>query len=76
MVIDPSHTKTPTSAPNRSRPIKPNGILVVRQRVRRLMRFLDFEAVSKQPRLSQSHPVRRIYPYLLTEMSIDLVNQI
>jgi putative transposase len=46
------------------------------KRVRRLMRAMGLEAIYPKPRLSRPHPEHRVYPYLLSGLSIDRPNQV
>jgi putative transposase len=52
------------------------GVRIGRHRVRRLMRLMGLEAIYQAPRTSASHPVHRIYPYLLKGMVIDRPNRV
>lgn len=44
--------------------------------IRRLMRSMNLLAIYPKPRLSQKHPERRIYPYLLRGVEIIRANQV
>ena len=49
---------------------------LVRQRVQRLMRIMGLRAIYRQPRTSQPTPERRVYPYLLRDLTITRANQV
>ena len=42
-----------------------------RHRVRRLMRLMGLAAIYQAPRTSTPHPVHRIYPYLLRNLTVE-----
>lgn len=46
------------------------------KRIRRLLRLMGLEAIYQKPRLSQTAPGHRIYPYLLRGVKIERVNQV
>ena len=48
------------------------GMTVSRKRVQRLMRIMGLRAIYRQPRTSQPVPERRVYPYLLRDLTIYL----
>lgn len=52
------------------------GFVVNRKRVRRLMRVMDLQVVSRRPNTSQPNPAHRVWPYLLRGMTIDRPNQV
>ncbi|MEE4016092.1 IS3 family transposase [Roseibium sp. FZY0029] len=56
--------------------LRRDGIVVGRQRVRRLMAKMGLEAIYKRPRTSQPHPQHKVYPYLLRGMTIGRPNQV
>ena len=43
---------------------------------KRLMRIMGLRAIYRQPRTSQPAPERRIYPYLLRDLTITRANQV
>ena len=47
------------------------GVPVGRHRVRRLMRLMGLAAIYQAPRTSTPHPVHRIYPYLLRNLTVE-----
>ena len=49
---------------------------VSRKRVQRLMRLMGLRAIYRRPRTSQPAPERRVYPYLLRDMTIARANQV
>ena len=50
------------------------GMPVSRKRVQRLMRIMGLRAIYRQPRTSQTAPERRVYPYLLRNLTITRAN--
>ena len=52
------------------------GLPVSRKRVQRLMRIMGLRAIYRQPRTSQPAPGRRVYPYLLRDLTITRANQV
>ena len=56
--------------------LRRQGDTVSRKRVRRLLRLLGLHAVFQRPRMSQSHPGHRIYPYLLRDVAITRPNHV
>ena len=52
------------------------GLPVSRKRVQRLMRLMGLRAIYRQPRTSQPAPERRVYPYLLRDLTITRANQV
>ena len=52
------------------------GMPVSRKRVQRLMRLMGLQAIYRQPRTSQPAPERRVYPYLLRNLTITRANQV
>ncbi len=52
------------------------GMPVSRKRVQRLMRLMGLRAIYRQPRTSQPAPERRVYPYLLRNLTITRANQV
>ena len=52
------------------------GMTVSRKRVQRLMRIMGLRAIYRQPRTSQPTPERRVYPYLLRDLTITRANQV
>ena len=52
------------------------GAAVNRKRVRRLMRLMGLEVIYPKPKLSVVDRDHRIYPYLLRDVAIELVDQV
>jgi putative transposase len=52
------------------------GHPVGRNRVRRLMRLMEIEAVYPKPKLSQPGEAHKVYPYLLKEVEVTRINQV
>ena len=50
--------------------------LVNRKRVKRLMQLMGMQAIHPGPKTSRPKPQRKIYPYLLRNLSIDQANQV
>jgi putative transposase len=76
-LLDEQYTRTPFyGVPRMTAVLRAAGQAVGPKRVRRLLRTMGLEAVYPKPRLSQSAPGHRIYPYLLRGMSIGRPNQV
>jgi putative transposase len=76
-LLDEQYTRTPFYGVRRMTWwLGDEGYGVNPKRVRRLMRTMGLEAVYPKPRLSQSAPGHRIYPYLLRGMTIGRPNQV
>jgi transposase InsO family protein len=45
--------------------LRRDGLVVNRQRIRRLMRVIGIEAIYQKPNMSRRHPQHTVYPYLL-----------
>ena len=56
--------------------LAPQGHLVNRKRVQRLMRLLGLVAIYQRPNTSQRAAAHKIYPYLLGGITIERVNQV
>ena len=52
------------------------GLPASRKRVQRLMRLMGLRAIYRQPRTSQPAAGRRVYPYLLRDLTITRANQV
>ena len=52
------------------------GLPISRKRVQRLMRIMGLRAIYRQPRTSQPAAGRRVYPYLLRDLTITQANQV
>ena len=55
--------------------LRRDGWSANRKRVKRLMRVMGLEAIYQKPNTSRSHPVHKVYPYLLRGLAIDRPNQ-
>ena len=56
--------------------LRTQGFEVNRKRVSRLMAVMGIEAVYPKPKLSQPGEGHRIYPYLLSGLGVDRINQV
>ena len=75
--IDELHLEIPSAGSRTLRTfLKNDGHRLGRQRVRRLMRKMGFEAIYRKPNLSRRHAAHPIYPYLLRHLNIDRPNQV
>jgi putative transposase len=52
------------------------GFDIGRRHVGTLMRRMGIEALYRKPNTSKKHPIHKIYPYLLRELTIDRANQV
>ncbi len=76
-LIDEQYLRTPFYGVRRFTDwLRDQGYVVGCKRVRRLMRTMGIEAIYPKPRLNQSSPKHRIYPYLLRGLKIDRPNQV
>ena len=76
-LIDEQYTRRPFyGVPRMTAWLRREGHLVNPKRVRRLMRLMGLEAIYPKPRLSQSGPEHKIYPYLLKGVVIDHSDQV
>ncbi len=74
--IDRQYLETPFYGSRRMRVwLEWRGVRVSRKRVQRLMRLMGLRAIYRQPRTSQPAPERRVYPYLLRNLTITRANQ-
>ena len=75
--LDRQYLETPFYGSRRMRAsLERQGLPVSRRRVQRLMRIMGLRAVYRQPRTSQPAPERRVYPYLLRDLTITRPNQV
>ena len=75
--MDRQYLETPFYGSRRMRAsLERQGIPVSRKRVQRLMRVMGLRAIYRQPRISQAAPERRVYPYLLRDLTITRPNQV
>lgn len=76
-LIDEQYTLRPFyGVPRMTAWLKRGRHLVNPKRVRRLMRLMGLEAIYPKPRLSQSFPGHKRYPYLLKGLVIDHSDQV
>lgn len=76
-LIDEQFTRTPFyGVPKMTAWLRSVGHQVNHKSVRRLLRLMDLEAIYPKPRMSQSHPEHKIYPYLLKCVRIDHADQV
>jgi putative transposase len=76
-LLDEKYTDTPYYGIRRMTAwLQSQGYAVNRKRVARLMRTMGLETIYPKPRLTQSPPGHRIYPYLLRDVPITRVNQV
>lgn len=76
-LIDEQFTRTPFyGVPKMNAWLRAVGHPLNHKRVRRLMRKMGLEAIYPKPRLSQSHPEHKIYPYLLKGVTVDRADQV
>ena len=75
--MDRQYLETPFYGSRRMRAsLERQGMPVSRKRVQRLMRVMGLRAIYRQPRTSQPAPERRVYPYLLRDLTITRPNQV
>ena len=76
-LLDEQYTRTPFYGIRRMTVwLRQQGYPVNPKRVARLLRTMGVETLYPKPRLSQPHPERRVYPYLLRGVPITRVNQV
>jgi putative transposase len=76
-LLDEQYTRTPFYGIRRMTVwLRQQGYAVNPKRVARLLRTMGLETIYPKPRLSQPHPERHIYPYLLRGVPITRVNQV
>jgi hypothetical protein len=56
--------------------LRQQGYAVNPKRVARLLHAMGLETIYPNPRMTQPHPERRVYPYLLRGVPITRVNQV
>lgn len=75
--LDELHLEHPfLGARKLTRLLKDAGFAVGRRHVSTLMRGMGIEAIYRKPRTSLPDKAHRIYPYLLTAVSIERANQV
>ena len=76
-LLDEKYTRTPFYGVRRMMVwLGEVGHAVNPKRVRRLMRLMGLEAIYPKPRLSLGGPGHKIYPYLLSGVPIERINQV
>jgi putative transposase len=76
-LIDEQYLRRPFYGSRRMREwLKTQGHKVCRDRVRRLMRLMEIEAIYPRPRLSIRDKAHCLYPYLLRDLTIDHPDQV
>lgn len=76
-LLDEQYTRTPFYGVDRMTVwLRQQGHRVGRDRVRRLLRRMGLVAVYPKPRTSLPNPEHRVYPYLLSGVSIDRPDQV
>ncbi len=76
-VLDERYTRTPFYGVRRMVDwLGKVGHAVNPKRVRRLMRLMGLETIYPKPRLSLGGPGHKIYPYLLSGVPIERINQV
>ena len=75
--LDRQYLETPFYGSRRMKAsLERQGLSVSRKRVQRLMRIMGLRAIYRQPRTSQPTPERRVYPYLLRDLTITRADQV
>jgi len=76
-LLDRQYLKTPFYGSRKMTAwLRAQGYRVNRKRVRRLMRVMGLEAIYRRPNTSKPAPGHRIFPYLLSGMEVNRVNQV
>ncbi len=76
-LIDEQYTRTPFyGVAKMTAWLHRQGHWVNEKRIRRLMRLMGLYAIYPKPRLSQSYPQHKKYPYLLKGVTIDHSDQV
>lgn len=76
-LLDEQYTRTPFYGSRRMKVVlEQQGWEVNRKRVQRLMQRMGLEAIYPKPRLSDTAPGHRIYPYLLRRLKIERPDQV
>jgi len=75
--IDELHLNFPFAGARMLRDmLKLEGFAVGRKHVRTLMDKMGISALYRRPNTSAAHPAHEIYPYLLSNLSIERANQV
>jgi putative transposase len=76
-LLDRQYTDTPYYGVRRMTAwLQSQGYAVNHKRVARLLRTMGLETIYPKPHTSQTHPMHRVYPYLLRGGPITRVNQV
>jgi putative transposase len=76
-LLDKPYTDTPYDGVRRMTAwLQSQGYAVHHKRVARLLRTMGLETIYPKPHTSQTHPMHRVYPYLLRGGPITRVNQV
>lgn len=76
-LLDEQYTRAPFYGSRRMVAwLKDKGHVVNRKRVSRLMERMGLQAVYPKPRLSQPGEGHKIYPYLLSGVTVERINQV
>ena len=76
-LLDQQYLKSPSYGSRKMTVfLREQGYQVNRKRVQRLMRQLGIEAIYPKPKLSLGNREHKVYPYLLTGLSITRANQV
>ncbi len=76
-LLDEQYTRAPFYGSRKMAEwLRTQGFEVNRKRVSRLMAVMGIEAVYPKPKLSEPGEGHRIYPYLLSGLGVDRINQV
>lgn len=76
-LIDEEYTRHPFYGTRRMKKyIKQQGYRINRKRVQRYYRVMGLEAIGPKPNLSRRHPEHKVYPYLLSNLTLTRSNQV
>lgn len=76
-LIDEQYTRAPFyGSPKMTAFLRSKGHLVNHKRIERLMRLMGIEAIRPKPRLSLPNSAHKLYPYLLSGVEVNRVNQV
>jgi putative transposase len=76
-LLDEQYTRTPYYGGRRMTAwLRSQGYPVNHKRIARLLRTMGLETIYPKPCTSQTHPMHRIYPYVLRGVPITRVNQV
>jgi len=76
-LIDKQYLRTPFYGSRKMAAwLRSQGYPINRKRVQRLMRVMGIEAIYRRPKTTRADSRHKVYPYLLTGLQIDKVNQV